>query len=176
MQFEPVAEKHFSFIHEWFNLLHVQKFYSLRSWTYEEVVLKMHPYVTGEKKVSAFIVYIDDIAIASVQKYKILDYPWPDMGLSDEIIGHTAGIDFFIGPFSFLRKGFGFKIMNEFLKQKIWPFFEYCIVDPDIKNNASRVFFKKLGFKEHKKIKTKDALEKDVELMLMLMKNNIRNI
>ena len=224
VHFESLSEKHFSLIFEWFNLPHVQKFYSLRSWIYEEIALKMRPYITGEKKVSAFIVYIDDIypnnlklpfladdfwslfeakiskvkqlsveifgiqnhlkshvqklvfpnhlgiAVALVQKCKILDHPWPDMELSDEIMSTAAGIDFFIGPSAFLRKGLGSKIIHQFLSQEIWPFFDYCIVDPDVRNVASCKFFNKLGFMTHKIIQTKDALGGDVELNLMILK------
>jgi hypothetical protein len=172
IHFESLSEKHFSLIFEWFNFPHVQKFYSLRSWTYEEVALKMRPYITGEKKVSAFIAYIDGTPMASVQKCKILDHPWPDMELSDEIISMGAGIDFFIGPSIFLRKGLGSKIIHQFLSQEIWPFFDYCIVDPDVRNVASCKFFNKLGFRMHKIIQTKDALGEDVELNLMTLKRS----
>ncbi|MDP1975570.1 MAG: GNAT family N-acetyltransferase [Alphaproteobacteria bacterium] len=170
VHFESLSEKHFSLIFEWFNLPHVQKFYSLRSWIYEEIALKMRPYITGEKKVSAFIVYIDDLAVASIQKCKIVNHPWPDMELSDEIMSTAAGIDFFIGPSAFLRKGLGSKIIHQFLSQEIWPFFDYCIVDPDVRNVASCKFFNKLGFMTHKIIQTKDALGGDVELNLMILK------
>jgi aminoglycoside 6'-N-acetyltransferase len=170
IHFEPFSEKHFQLIHEWFNFSHVQEFYSLRFWTYEEVVIKMTPYITGEKKVSAFIAYIDNVPIASIQKCKILEHPWPDMELPNEIVLNAAGLDFFIGPSMYLRKGLGSKIVQHFLKQEIWPFFDYCIVDPDIRNEASCQFFKKLGFKTHKIIQMKDALEKNVDLKLMILK------
>jgi hypothetical protein len=45
IRFTPLEEGHFSLIHQWFNNLHVQAFYSLRSWTLEDVAKKLTPHI-----------------------------------------------------------------------------------------------------------------------------------
>jgi RimJ/RimL family protein N-acetyltransferase len=61
----------------WFNLPHVQKFYSLRTWTENEVLEKFKPYILGAKPVLGFIVVMDKKPIGYVQLSRVRDYPWP---------------------------------------------------------------------------------------------------
>lgn len=44
----------------WFNMPHIQQFYSLRSWTEDEVLEKLKPYILGEKPVTGFIIIVND--------------------------------------------------------------------------------------------------------------------
>ena len=59
---------------------------------------------------------------------------------------------------------------NEFIKSKIWPQFQYCIVDPDIKNIAAIKCYEKLNFQGHAVIDSEDALGQPVKLHLMILK------
>lgn len=172
---EKITFKHLSFsdiplVHRWFNMPHVQAFYSLRSWSENEVFNKLKPYITGENPVFGFIISLDDLPIGYVQYYRLADFPWPEQALFDEVIRHAAGIDLFIGDPDYLGKGYGTRILNQILTQLIWPQFDYCIVDPDIRNNAMIRCSEKLGFKQHKIINTEDALKRTVKLMLMILK------
>ena len=76
----------------WFNTSHVQKFYSLRSWTEEEVLAKLTPYISENKPVSGFIVLLDEDPIGYLQSYKVDDYPWPNQNLPEEIVKSAVGI------------------------------------------------------------------------------------
>lgn len=78
----------------------------------------------------------------------------------------AAGLDLFIGSEQYINKGLGFEILNTFLEQQVWPFFSYCIVDPDIRNEVSISLFQKSGFQIHKKIISENALKEKVQLVL----------
>ncbi len=86
ISFHPLDETHFSLIHRWFNQLHVQKFYSLRSWTLEEVEKKLTPYLRNEKGIQAFIIYFGKMPIGYIQSCPIKEHPWEDQALSDDIV------------------------------------------------------------------------------------------
>ena len=90
--------------------------------------------------------------------------------LPGKIVDQAAGVDFFIGDANLLGKGWGMKILNQILNQIIWPKFDYCIVDPDIRNKAMIRCNEKVGFREHKVIHTEDALKRPVDLKLMIIK------
>lgn len=169
--FRSLALSDIPLMHHWFNLPHVRKFYSLRSWTEEEVLEKFKPYILGEKPISGFIVLADKNQIAYIQTCKIAGYrSWGNQNLSEEIIKNSAGLDIFIGEKSMIGKGLGGKIMQEFIENKIWPEFQYCVVDPDIKNTAAIRCYEKLHFKEHTLTETVDALDQPVTLKLMILK------
>lgn len=157
-------------IHQWFNLPHVMRFYSLRKWTENEVLEKLKPYISGDKPVLGFIVLMNEKPIGYVQQYKVSDYPWPNQNLSEEIVKNAAGMDVFIGEEALLGKGIGKQIIQKFVESKIWPMFQYCIVDPDIRNVAAIKCYEKLNFHEHIEIATKDALEESTTLKLMILK------
>lgn len=168
ISFIPLNQGHFSLIHSWFNKPHVQAFYSLRNWTLEEVYKKLEPYVRGERQISGFIVYLEDCPIGYIQSCPIKDHPWENQDLSEEIIQKAAGFDLFIGEEAYLNQGLGKQIIECFLKEHIWPNYQYCIVDPDIRNEASMRSFQKCGFIEHKQIDTQDALKQPVTLKLLM--------
>lgn len=170
LSFEPLNPSHFQAIHGWFNAPHVQKFYSLRSWTFEEVQKKLLPYVQGAKHMKCFVIFHSKQPIGYIQSYPLKDHLWENQDLPYEIIENAAGIDLFIGEESFLGKGMGRMILIRFLEKWIWPFYQYCLADPDIQNKASIRLFQKSGFSEHKEIKSKDALQRPVILQLFIMK------
>jgi len=107
LYFVPLSESHFALIHEWFNKPHVQAFYSLRSWTLEEVQKKLTPYLQKEKQIRCYIVFRSKYPIGYVQSCLLKDHPWDNQDLPDEIVNEAAGIDLFIGEEECLGKGLG---------------------------------------------------------------------
>lgn len=155
---------------QWFNTPHVQEFYSLRSWTEDEVLAKLTPYISGNKPVSGFMILLDENPIGYLQSYKVSDYPWPNENLTEEIVKNSMGIDLFIGNKDLLRKGMGKRIIRTFIEKCICPQYQYCIVDPDIRNVLAIRCYEKLKFKEHQVIDTEDALKRPTKLKLMILK------
>ena len=172
--FEPLKELHFELILRWFNKPHVQAFYSLRNWTYEEVYKKLKPYVQREAQMNSFIAYLENHPIGYIQSYSLKDHPWENQDLSEETIRKAAGFDLFIGEENYLKKGIGKQIIESFLKEHIWPNYQYCFVDPDIQNIASIRLFQKCGFIEHKQIHSQNALKQPVTLKLMMTTKHIK--
>jgi aminoglycoside 6'-N-acetyltransferase len=166
--FEPLTEKYFSLIHDWFNAPHIQAFYSLRDWTVEEVRQKLTLYIRGMGDMKCYIISFDKTPIGYVQCYPVNKHPWDNQDLTDEIIQDSAGIDLFIGEKEFIGKGLGCQILDTFLKRHIWPYYRYCLADPDIRNEVSMCLFKKCGFREHQQINCKDALQRPVTLQLFI--------
>ncbi|MDR3492132.1 MAG: GNAT family N-acetyltransferase [Gammaproteobacteria bacterium] len=169
--FRPLNLSDMPLMYQWFNSSHVMEFYSLRKWTENEVLEKHKPYILGEKPVLGFIVLMNEIPIGYVQQYKVSDYPWPNQNLSLEIVNNAAGMDLFIGDKHLVGKGLGSEVIQEFINDKIWPMFRYCIVDPDTRNVAAIRCYEKLNFQEHAVIDSKDALENAVTLKLMILKH-----
>jgi len=86
LSIKPLSIEHFSKMHEWFNHPHVQQFYSLKSWTKEEVDKKLTPYLDNNSSIKGFIILSDNKPIAYIQ-YCGLDYnPWPNQDFSDEVV------------------------------------------------------------------------------------------
>lgn len=168
--FKPLSISDVTLMCQWFNLPHIQKFYSLRQWTEDQVLEKLKPYITGYKPVLGLIVLMNEKPIGYVQQYKISDYPWPNQNLPQAIIDNAAGMDLFIGDEGLIGRGIGSQIINEFIKSKIWSQFQYCIVDPDINNIAAIKCYGKLNFQSHSVIDSEDALGRPVKLNLMILK------
>ncbi len=155
---------------QWFNTPHVQEFYSLRSWTEDEVLAKLTPYISGDKPVSGFMILLDENPIGYLQSYNVSDYPWPNQNLPEGVVKTSVGMDLFIGSKDFLGKGFGQRIIQVFIETNVCPQYQYCIVDPDIRNLSAIRCYEKLQFQEHQVINTKDALQRPTKLMLMILR------
>lgn len=168
IHFKPLNESHFDLILRWFNLPHVQAFYSLRSWTIEEVRNKLMPYLHGEKQIQGYVIYHEKRPIGYIQSCPIKEHPWDNQDLPDKIIQGSAGFDLFIGEKNCFGKGLGMQIVSGFLEGYIWPHYQYCLVDPDIRNEASIRLFRKCGFIEHKQIEYINALQQPVTLQLFI--------
>ncbi len=168
--FEPLNEAHIALIYQWFNRPHVQSFYSLRNWTLEEVQKKLTPYMQEKSGILGYVIYLGERPIGYIQGYPIKEYPWENQNLPDGIIQEAAGFDLFIGEKDCLGKGWGSKIVNRFLEEYIWPYYKYCMVDPDSRNEASIRLFQKCGFMQNKQIDYINAIN-DRVLLRLLIKN-----
>lgn len=169
--FRPLSKADIPQMHIWFNKPHVQQYYSLREWSLDEVESKLLPYIENATNVFGFIILKADLPIGYVQCYRVADYPWPDQDISDDIIRQTAGIDLFIGDEKYIGSGLGTVVITEVLEQLIWPHFDYCIVDPDMRNMAMIKCCENSKFKHHKLINTEDKLGQAVKLQLMIVQN-----
>lgn len=166
--FRPITVDDVPLMHIWFNEIHVQKFYSLRNWSEREVLDNLLPSIEHKKPLFGFIILFELRPIGYLQYYKLKDFPWPEQDFETAIADEASGLDLFIGNPSFIGKRLGSKIINQFLETMIWPRFQFCVVDPDENNSASIKLFERCGFNFHKKIQSKDALERPVTLLLMI--------
>jgi len=176
LTFKQLALSDIPLMYKWFNQPHVQEFYSLRQWTEEEVLEKLKPYIVGERPVIGFIVLMGEEPIGYVQQYKISeqyeanDYSWLDQNLSQKIVNNAAGMDLFIGDERLMGKGIGSEIIKAFIEGKMWSQFQYCVVDPDVRNIPAIKCYEKLNFQHHAVIDTQNELGQSVQLKLMVLK------
>ncbi|NNM58651.1 MAG: GNAT family N-acetyltransferase [Legionellales bacterium] len=176
IEFIALQEVHLKLMYHWFNQPHVQAFYSLRDWTLDEVKNKLLPYIQQTQPVQGFLAYTDKKPIGYLQFVSIIDYPWPDQDLPLQTAQSAAGIDLFIGETAYLHQGLGSKMLNQFLTKYIWPHYDYCFADPDVRNQISQKLFEKCLFKRYKEIFTKDTLGNPVQLVLMMREKPNRKI
>ena len=163
LSFVPLNPSHFPLLLKWFNQPHVQEFYSLRVWTLAEIEEKFKDRVAGHKSsnIHGFVACIQESPVAYLQCYAVKDHPWDGQNFSEEFIESAVGLDFFIGDPSFLGKKMAGPILERFIKTEVlslYPDCESLVVDPDVNNQRSIVFFEKVGFKFHQVIEAKDAL------------------
>lgn len=154
--------------YRWLNMPHIQKAYSRPSSVIAKSealeYLKQHL----EKPMSGFTVLADDVPVGYIGFYAVKECPWPEQDLPEKMVSQVAGMDLFIGEADKLGKGLGQSIILQFLQEKIWPAFDYCMVDPITNNKAAIHCFEKIGFKKHKLVH--DRYAADVELALMMLK------
>lgn len=165
IHFERLQRKHFALMLKWFNEPHVQAFYSLREWTLEEVEKKLSPYIDGN--VRGYLI-ISEEPLGYIQCYPIRLYPWENQTLEEKIIARGAGLDLFIGEKKYLGLGLGKDIIACFLDQILWKEYDFCVVDPDVKNTKSIRLFESCGFKAHQDIISKNALDQRATLRLFV--------
>ena len=80
------------------------------------------------------------------------------------------GLDLFIGGCDWIGAGWGYRIVRKFIQTRVYPQYQYCVVDPDVDNIAAIRCYEKLRFKEHKVIDSMDALQRLTRLKLMVLK------
>jgi aminoglycoside 6'-N-acetyltransferase len=171
LSFEVIRKDDIPLMHSWFNEPHVQRFYSLREWSEAEVLHKLLPAIEFKNRLFGFIIFFQQKPIGYIQYYSVKDFPWPQQDFAPNVEKEAAGLDLFIGNPSFIGKGLGSAIITQFLEDLIWPRFQFCVVDPDERNLASIKLFEKCKFVRHKKIISKDSLDKTVTLLLMVKEN-----
>ncbi len=131
------------------------------------MLAKLTPYLERQKPIFGLIAEHDGQPVGYCQYCLVKDFPWPGQNFEKKVIDSAAGLDFFIGEANLLRQGLGQSIIREFLEKVLWPRFQYCIVDPDIRNEASVKLFEKCGFLAHQIINTQDTLGRPANLCLM---------
>lgn len=176
--FQPLTKKDFPLICDWFNLPHVQKFYSLRDWTLEEVEKKLTPYLDVHSKIHPYLVSIAKntngftsskiTPFAYIQYSRVFDFPWPNQDFDQETIDNGIGIDLFIGEEKFMKQGLGIQMVESFFKLPEVKNYTRIVVDPRIDNLRAYSFFQKVGFNFHKEIEMDDALKRPQHYSLMV--------
>jgi len=169
LRFEFLEPKHFPDVLKFFNEPHVQAFFSLRTWTMEDIQNKYAERVLENNKSSirSWMVYLDQTPIGFIQDYPVKAHPWPDQDFTTDFIDRACGLDFLMGEKTFLGKKIGTLVFKQFCEDHLKNY-EFLVVDPDIKNQTGINFFSALGFEKNKIIRSRDALGRDQKYQLMV--------
>ncbi|WP_264184004.1 acetyltransferase [Bacillus shivajii] len=133
-------------MHEWLNKGSALKWYSKRRKSYDEIYDKYMKKIKGEVKTSPYLILLDGEKIGYIQTYYIWDHQHYAYSISAP--RNSVGIDLFIGNEAFLYKGYGVRILNEFLLNIInkMDHVSCCIIGPDPNNTAAIRAYERAGF------------------------------
>lgn len=152
ISFHSIQSFHLPFIHSWFHMPHIQNWYAgQKEWSIKEIEAKYHPFQLKKKRIQGYLIAIDEIFIGYIQNYHIKDYPWEGLDLSS-LPKKLAGIDFYIGETTYLKKGYGTQALRWFLRHYIDPYYEGSLVDPRHDNLIAIRCYEKAGFSHHQTV------------------------
>ncbi|WP_195155559.1 GNAT family N-acetyltransferase [Candidatus Protochlamydia phocaeensis] len=147
--FQELQKEHFALLLKWMHMPHIQQWYAAnKKWSLEDISRCYDPSSLKQKAIKSFIISAAHTPIGYIQLYPVQNYPWEDQDLT-ALPASLAGVDFYIGEPSFLRKGYGSAALQQFLKDNVYPFYEACLTDPSINNIAAIGCYKKCGFEPH---------------------------
>jgi aminoglycoside 6'-N-acetyltransferase len=125
----------------------VKKWYARdRDFSLEDIKKKYTPRILSQEKVPSFIVTMSLAPIGFIQYYALNNYLPEGISQDNPLFHRTkphqiARIDFFIGDPLFRRKGWGTKILQQFIRKFLNPTFQLFAVDPEINNHMAIRFY-----------------------------------
>lgn len=158
--FYPLERTHFPLLVRWLNTQHVHLIWGGHErWTPVNVAQKYGSYVDGyafdgEKRrpIFAYVFAINGKLAGFIQCYDAYDFDRMGYQLGDifdlEDFPSLGALDFYLGETSLLGKGWGAKVVREFLLHFVWKKFRACFVDPDPANALGIKAFAGAGFIE----------------------------
>lgn len=145
--FRPITTLDIPLIHEWLNLPHVHEWYEKdRENSLEVVTKEFEKMISGEDPTRGFIFSFDTEPVGYIQENKINDWPAFVESIGDE--PHSAAIDIFIGNPSFIGKGYGSRVIKQFLQEVVFTQkgITTCYIDPEPANIRAIRAYEKAGF------------------------------
>lgn len=163
--FAPLAESHFPLLLKWLEAPHVKAWWDQGvTYTLELVKEKFGKHIHGialsknsNHKTYAYVICLDEEMIGYIQAYNAHDFAQENHLDLRAISGSICGVDLFIGESSFLNKGLGASILNEFANQILARHFDWCLIDPAKDNLVAIKAFKKAGFKIFEQFETEST-------------------
>lgn len=149
--FEPLHESHFPLLLKWLKAPHIKKWWDQDVFYTKELIKekfgkRIHDGIdllnNPKDKIYAYIICVNKERIGYIQAYNAHHFSHDISAILDSV----CGVDLFIGEKSFLYKGWGVRILNEFEEQVLAPHFAYCLLDPSKDNLSAITAFTKSGF------------------------------
>ncbi|KTD52888.1 GNAT family N-acetyltransferase [Legionella quateirensis] len=151
-KFNSLNHNDLTLIYQWFQEPFVNRWYARgKHWSFEAIREKYEPRILGQENVPSFIIYKDEIPIGFIQYYQF------EHGFPEGIYGRhnllfkqykqadLVGIDLFIAEQNMRGKGFGVKIINQFIKDFLIGF-SAAVVDPQALNSNAIKCYEQSGF------------------------------
>ena len=149
--FRKVNEADLGLLHDWLNRTHVHEWYDKdKSNTFDEIKSRYLPKILGKQPTDCYLACDDGKPFGYLQTYRVND--WPEFG---DHIGYdwsTASVDLYIGDESYLGKGYGKKMLSQFLRDVVFvkAGIDTCILGPEPENLRAIAVYKSVGY-SHKK-------------------------
>ena len=141
LSFQKLKETHLPILFDWLNKPFLIGKYDEGYESLDELKAK---YLKGED-VERFVVFEEGRPFGYIQCYPVDETH--DYATYRRKEGETYGVDLFIGEESFLRRGYAFEMLKQFLAQAHQKI-ERVLVDPLVSNEAARALFQKHEFQE----------------------------
>lgn len=145
-------------IYDWIQKPHVKQWW-LDSNIWPEFKQKFESKLKSPYR-ACFVIYIENKPVGYIQSYIANKFPeW-----QSEPDG-TYGMDIFIGETNYIGKGYGSRIVAQFVKELFKsPKVLRVIINPDIKNSAAIRAYERVGFRVIKEIKLSTGTELLMEI------------
>ncbi len=117
--------------------------------TLEQLMEKMAPRIARKESVSPFFFSIDGEDAGYVQCYRVADDPEASRLYEDDEVANSVGVDMLIGNERWLHRGFGGRVLTEFVEQHVFsdPEISACMIDPETTNVIATRAYEKAGFR-----------------------------
>lgn len=144
--FKLVTETDLSLLFTWFQQPYISQLWKEPTdWAIfrEKYVRRM-----SEQEFFPFLAYIDKKPIAYIKYHHVNDEDravFPDVTIPEG----SMGIDLFIGDSDYLNKGYGVRLLTEFIEfvKKLEPSCTTIMIDPAVDNLRAIKCYQKVGFK-----------------------------
>jgi len=147
ISFKTLDEKDFPLLLKWLTTDHVRKYWEPDiDWTLEKIVEKY----SIREKIYMFIIYNNAEPIGFIQYYNAYDFQ--QNPILKDLPESLAAIDLYIGEASYIGKGLGGKIIDQFIKEHLQGKFDEVLVDPDIVNVNAIKAYEKAGFNKIRQV------------------------
>ncbi len=152
--FCALTEHHLPLLLSWLEMPHVKAWWDQDvRWSMGLIKEKFGTYVHGykvehgvKKPIQAFIIGVNGKEVGYIQLYNPRDFAREDDMSFDELPHLLAAFDIFIGDPACVGKGYGSRIMKQFLVECVDQIYEACMVDPDTENVQAIRAYEKAGF------------------------------
>ena len=152
--FQPIQKKDLPLLFEWLGLPHVVEWWR-ESRDYNTFHPKYQQWM-GDPTIGQFLICHDTKAVGFISWYDCAHCPIR----AEEFPEATFGMDLFIADTDYIGKGYGQKVIKQFIDQILMPMEpKKIIVDPEITNARSVHVFEKVGFKKTRIVEATDGTQ-----------------
>jgi len=145
-RFRPLLELDFERQRRWLNEPHVNRWWSRRPVSRDEVRAKYLPRIRGEEKTQCLIALLQGRPAGFVQTYRIEDHA--DYAQGFVLPGGGWGLDWFIGEPELLGHGQGARLLDCFVTDWLWARGDvaYAVVGSNVGNEAALRSYERAAF------------------------------
>ena len=144
--FRPLQAADLSRMADWLNRPHLRAFFQREPTTAAEVAAKYGPRIRGEAPTHCSFALLDGAPFGFLQCYRVADRPdWQAVIEAD----HGVCIDLFIGEPELLGKGFGQRMLRDYVQTVAFPLYPdetVCWIAHELENRTARACSLASGF------------------------------